>query len=94
MTLDSGRGKIPTEEGRDYRLLSELSPTGMLWLINRQVFHPRGFALALVKNEDGEVIGWNVLGDGIEPWYFEGGTETVDLEHVNEFLKPHVPDAA
>ena len=31
----------------DYRPLLELSEAGLLWLINRVVFHPRGIALAL-----------------------------------------------
>jgi hypothetical protein len=52
--------------------LADLSETGLLWLINRVVFHPRGFALALVKNLDGQILGWSLEGDGSEPWCFEG----------------------
>jgi hypothetical protein len=53
------------------RPLSELSDSGLLWLINVTVFHPRGFALALEKNtETGEVTGWELLGNGSEPWVF------------------------
>lgn len=40
----------------------------MLWLINRTVFHPRGFALALHVDGAGEIVGWSLLGDGSEPW--------------------------
>jgi hypothetical protein len=50
------------------RPLSELRTSGLLWLINRAVFHPRGFALALHFNPDGEVTGWELLGDGHEVW--------------------------
>lgn len=54
----------------DARPLEELSSSGLLWLINRTVFHPRGFALALVKR-NGEVVGWDLLGDGSEVWQFK-----------------------
>jgi hypothetical protein len=51
------------------RTFSELRDSGLLWLINRVVFHPRGWALALAYR-DGEVVGWKLLGDGSEPWRF------------------------
>lgn len=53
------------------RPFADLADSGLLWLINAAVFHPRGFALALHR-EDGEVVGWSLLGDGSEPWRFEG----------------------
>ena len=56
------------------RHLGELRESGLLWLINRQVFHPRGFALGLIYR-DGEAIGWALLGDGKEPWRFEDDGE-------------------
>jgi len=52
------------------RPLAELRDAGLLWLINTAVFHPRGYALALVR-EHGEVVGWTLLGDGSEPWRFD-----------------------
>jgi hypothetical protein len=54
-------------EGRPFR---ELRTTGLLWLINATTFHPRGYALALHLDENGDVTGWSILGDGSEPWYF------------------------
>ena len=44
----------------DYRPLLELSESGLLWLINRVVFHPRGVALAL-HEEAGEAVGWSLV---------------------------------
>lgn len=44
----------------DYRPLLELSESGLLWLINRVVFHPRGLALALYQEGD-EARGWKLL---------------------------------
>lgn len=60
-------------EHDDYpgRPLRELSESGLLWLINAVVFHPRGYALALAMNTvTGEVTGWDLLGDGREPWRY------------------------
>lgn len=44
----------------------DLRESGLLWLVNRAVFHPRGFALAV--ETDGSL---SLLGDGSEPWKFE-----------------------
>lgn len=41
--------------------MSELLDSGLLWLINRTVFHPRGLALALWREERGDVTGWQLL---------------------------------
>jgi hypothetical protein len=46
-----------------------LRPSGLLWLINRMVFHPRGFMLGEVTLEDGGVA-FTLQGDGSEPFYF------------------------
>jgi hypothetical protein len=51
------------------RPFEDLRTTGLLWLINRAVFHPRGYALALTV-EDGEATGWSLMGDGSEPWEY------------------------
>lgn len=76
------------EKQRDF---AELRSTGLLWLINSTVFHPRGFALALHFDDDGNCTGWSMMGDGSEPWRFSADpvTETmVDdcFRNVNEFL--------
>lgn len=55
------------------RPFSDLRDSGLLWLINRSVFHPRGFALQLAVNlETGEIIGWRLSGDGSKPRRMEG----------------------
>lgn len=55
----------PAEPNEDKRLgvPVDLREDGVLWLINRVVFHPRGFALGL--NPDGSFC---LLGDGTEVW--------------------------
>lgn len=64
----------------------ELSHTGVLWLINKVVFHPRGFALGIVKNEDDVITGWSMSGDGSEPWHFSEATDDECFKKVEEFL--------
>lgn len=50
---------------------------GLLWLVNSTTFWPRGYSLGFavedsetVPNSDaeGEVYGFNIYGDGSEPW--------------------------
>ena len=52
-----------------------LDPTGLLWLINTSVFHPRGYALVIDRDEaTGHATGWYLMGDGKERWsYAEDG---------------------
>lgn len=55
------------------RPFGELRTSGLLWLINRVVFHPRGYALALHfegndSSQLGACTGWSLMGDGTEPW--------------------------
>ena len=70
------------------RPLNDLRVSGLLWLINRTVFHPRGFAIRLHYSENDEVTGWSLIGDGIEPMNFEDGTENNYLAAVNLTLAP------
>lgn len=60
--------------------LAELREHGLLWLINRCVFHPRGYALALGTMSDGTLEGWTLLGDGSEPWRYD---DTVDEDALH-----------
>lgn len=44
------------------RPFAELLESGLLWLINTSVFHPRGLALAVaIDQETGEASGWSLL---------------------------------
>lgn len=64
------------------RPIAELRDSGLLWLINRAVFHPRGFALGVALDESGAVLGWFVEGDGSEPWRFD-----LPAEHEDELFR-------
>jgi hypothetical protein len=82
--------EYPRPQGRPF---SELSDTGLLWLINRVVFHPRGFALGITHapNSQGieEATGWSLLGDGSEVWVMgDDVDEDALLAKVREMLGP------
>ena len=70
------------------RPLSELRSSGLLWLINRVVFHPRGAALALHETPSGEITGWRLLTpDGHEPFTFPDETDTEGFRRAEETLR-------
>lgn len=69
-----------------YQDWDDLRSSGLLWLINRQVFHPRGFALAL-EQVDGRIVGWSLLGNGSEVWRF-GESEDEHFAAAQETLRP------
>lgn len=74
------------------RPFSDLSSdvTGLLWLVNRVVFHPRGYALALHREDDGSVSGWSMLGDGSEVWTFsEEADDECFAKVADYFAGPH-----
>lgn len=75
MTPDVEQVNGPPDPPRRTRTLEELRTSGLLWLINTSVFHPRGVSLALDYSTDGESLGWSIQGDGSEPWVFEDGPE-------------------
>jgi hypothetical protein len=73
------------------RTFGEFRDEGLLWLINTSVFHPRGYALAFVyDDEDTEFknpIGWQLVGDGSEPWVMLDHQGDEQFIRVNNLLK-------
>jgi hypothetical protein len=64
---DQGKPAVdgnPSDPGRPF---AELIDSGLHWLVNASVFHPRGLALALHQADDGTVTGWSVQGRGDSP---------------------------
>lgn len=49
----------------------DLHEDGLLWLINRCVFHPRGFALGRTPGQDD----FTLFGDGEEAWSYGPGID-------------------
>lgn len=64
----------------DRERLRRFRADGLLFLVNLAVLHPRGYALAMVVNANGDPEGLSIVGDGSEPWSFgsDGLDETVD----------------
>lgn len=75
------------DKDRVVRPWEDLRSTGLLWLINSTVFHPRGFALAFTM-QDGKPTGWKLLGDGSEPWRFDGDIDEL-FRKAEETLASH-----
>lgn len=69
------------------RPLPELRSSGLLWLINRVVFHPRGYALGLHVDDDGTVTGWSLQGDGREVWAFDDHNEDLLFSSAEQTLR-------
>jgi hypothetical protein len=79
-------GGLQANEG--LQPLSELRGSGLLWLINRVVFHPRGLALALYQEEDGEITGWQLIaaGEG-EPFSFTNRDDETGYRRAEATLR-------
>lgn len=76
----------PVEPCETPRPFADLRETGMLWLVNRTVFHPRGFALALAIDDAGKAIGWELHGDGREVWRFDEEADDAAFRRASAFL--------
>lgn len=60
--------------------MTDFRGRGVLWMLNRVVFHPRGFAIGLhwaddvtveqIEANEVEPIGFSIQGDGKEVWAF------------------------
>lgn len=63
------------QEEPPLRAFHEIRTAGLLWLINHHLLHPRGVALALHVDDDGNATGWTLLRspDG-GPWTFDAET--------------------
>lgn len=69
-----------------------LVDSGLLWLINAAILHPRGYALTATVGIDGKVKDLYVQGDGSEPWCF--GTLGGEGEGFSGKFKLYESDSA
>lgn len=73
----------------------DLRDTGVLWAINRFLFHPLGFALAVEvadgtgEHEEGTPLSWSLQGDGTECWSFKEADDDDRFAKFHEFLNAH-----
>lgn len=88
----------PTDDPTVYPF-EALREHGLLWLINRTVFHPMGLALALdypaastseqiIANEI-EPTGWMLLGDGSEVFTMSEELDEENFTNAVDFLDEH-----
>ena len=56
--------------------------SGLLWLVNTSVMHPRGYAISVTYDKDGHPVGMSIEGDGSEPWCFGMDAEDSFAAHV------------
>ena len=69
------------------RTFKEFRERGLLWAINRQIFHPRGLAVAFIINDDGDVVGWDLVGNGKEVYVFDDKTDDSGFENFHKTLR-------
>lgn len=65
---------------------AKLADSGVLWLVNRVVFHPRGFAIRIHTDEAGDATGWSIDGAGREPWAFLSEVDDAKFQAVEALL--------
>lgn len=75
MNVEDSAGQIIQESHEAYSW-AEFASSGLLWLFNTSVLHPRGYALQIGFDDDGKCEGWCIVGDGTEPWQFSTDEET------------------
>jgi len=56
--------------------------SGLLWLVNTSVLHPRGRAIAIHVDKNDQPVGMSIVGDGSEPWCFGLDAEDAFAAHV------------
>ena len=66
-------GLVLTEEQK--QKLADFHDSGLVWLVNAAVLHPRGWALTIHLDDQRNPTGLSIQGDGIEPWCFAPGEQ-------------------
>lgn len=71
---------------------NQLRDTGLLWLINTSVFHPRGYALSIhINPETGIAQGWQLLGDGTQRWAWAEDVMADELDYRFQTVRRLMP---
>lgn len=66
-----GIGDMTTLTSEQRATLRAFRESGLLWLVNTSILHPRGYAIAMQLSDHGEPLGMMVDGDGVEPWAYD-----------------------
>lgn len=81
--------ETPDESG--VRPFREFRLSGLLWLLNTAVLHPRGYAVGFhfpdgVDPEVGDPDGWEIMGDGTERWAYAEASPMPDGRTMDKWL--------
>jgi len=66
--------------------LAAFCDSGLLYLINKHVLHDMGFAMAVDYDAEDNVVGWSLLGSGVELWSFDAEAEGLGSAKAEAFL--------
>jgi hypothetical protein len=88
--MDTSTQRTTEPQPDDTTMVStvDLHESGLLWLINRVVFHPRGYALGMALDANHQPLGWVLQGDGREPWVFVVDNEQALFDAAQATLAP------
>lgn len=75
---------------RETRPMEELGQSGLLWLINKTVFIPRGFVLSVQINDDKAM--WTLFGNGTQILSFGEADEDALLAAAEKTLNEYRPE--
>ena len=67
-----------------------LGDSGMLWLINATVFHPRGLALTVHFDINGKATSWGLTGEGDEPFVVSNALAVERFKLAKAFLDEYL----
>lgn len=61
------------DEDAQRKALKAFRDEGLLWMVNTAILHPRGFALGIQIDDDGEPVGLTIAQHTDDYWYFQPG---------------------
>lgn len=65
----------------------EFQEKGLLWAINRYIFHPRGLAMMMIFDDETNETTWSLLTTNTPPFSFDDETDDSGYEIFTAFLK-------
>lgn len=71
------------------RTWEDFRDSGLLWMLNTTVLHPRGLAMSVHYDENGKAIGWSILGDGNEVYVFDEDVAEDGFQKFEATLRNH-----
>ncbi len=68
--------------------LTDFRNAGLVWAINKSLFHPYGFSMEVKFNDKtGEIVGWDITGDGSKPFFYSQEIEKAGFAKFSKFIE-------